>query len=311
MIPAQLTMMNPYGQAIINRTEYLQNSTEVTMPQHARALAGAACALALGAAMFAPAAFADDAEGNGAATSRNAIFAAANSIRGELGPALSTYDQAKKTLEALEATDIVTARVQGLQDVMYDGTEKRPTVTLRIDSIKDGKKTEASLREGVDFNVQFDGDLVNPGTVHATITGAGDYTGTVETSFVILPADLANATVDMIPDHVRTGYPIEPDPVVKLDGRTLVKGVDYEVSYSENVNEGTATLMVKGIGNCAGDTHATFQIIANPKEGKIGYRAVFPYVAAAALTCFAAFAALAGAVVHKLRKAKRQKANKP
>ena len=190
---------------------------------------------------------------------------------------------------------------------MYDGTEKRPTVTLRIDSIKDGKKTEASLREGVDFNVQFDGDLINPGTVHATITGAGDYTGTVETSFVILPADLANATVDMIPDHVRTGYPIEPDPVVKLDGRTLVKGVDYEVSYSENVNEGTATLMVKGIGNCAGDTHAAFQIIANPKEGKIGYRAVFPYVAAAALACFAAFVVLAGALVHKRRKAKRAK----
>ena len=30
------------------------------MPQHARALAGAACALALSASMFAPAAFADD-----------------------------------------------------------------------------------------------------------------------------------------------------------------------------------------------------------------------------------------------------------
>lgn len=278
------------------------------MPQPARALAGAACALVLSTTMFTPAAFADDAEGDGATTSRNAISAAADSIRGELGPALSTYDQAKKTLEVLEATDIATARVQGLQDMMYDGTEKRPTVTLRIDSVKDGKKTETSLREGVDFNVRFDGDLVNPGTVHVTITGAGDYTGTVETSFVILPADLANAAIDMIPDHVRTSYPIEPDPVVKLDGRTLVKGIDYEVSYSENVNEGTATLMVKGIGNCAGDTHATFQIIANPKEGKIGYRAVFPYVAAAALACFAAFVVLAGALIHKRRKAKRLQA---
>lgn len=278
------------------------------MPQPARALVGAACALVLSTTMFTPAAFADDTEGDDAATSRNAISAAADSIRGELGPALSTYDQAKKTLEALEATDIATARVQGLQDMMYDGTEKRPTVTLRIDSVKDGKKTETSLREGVDFNVRFDGDLVDPGTVHVTITGTGDYTGTVETGFVILPADLANATIDMIPDHVRTSYPIEPDPVVKLDGRTLVKGVDYEVSYSENVNEGTATLMVKGIGNCAGDTHATFQIIANPKEGKIGYRAVFPYVAAAALACFAAFVVLAGALIHKRRKAKRLQA---
>ena len=198
------------------------------MPQPARALAGAACALVLSTTMFTPAAFADDAEGDDATASRNAISAAADSIRGELGPALSTYDQAKKTLDALEVTNIATARVQGLQDMMYDGTEKRPTVTLRIDSVKDGKKTETSLREGVDFNVQFDGDLVNPGTVHVTITGAGDYTGIVETGFVILPADLANATIDMIPDHVRTSYPIEPDPVVKLDGRTLVKGVDYE-----------------------------------------------------------------------------------
>ncbi len=277
------------------------------MPQHARALAGAACALALSAVVLTPAAFADEAEGDSATTSRNAISAAADSVRGELAPALSTYDQAKKTLQALEVTNITAARVQGLQDVMYDGTEKRPTVTLRIDSVKDGKKTESSLREGVDFTVEFDGDLVNPGTVHVTITGAGDYTGTVETSFVILPADLANATIDMIPDHVRTGYPIEPDPVVKLDGRTLAKGVDYEVSYSENMNEGTATLMVKGIGNCAGDTHATFQITANPKEGKIGYRAVFPYVAAAALACMAAALVLAGALLHKRRKAKRMK----
>ena len=64
------------------------------MPQPARALAGAACALVLSTTMFTPAAFADDAKGDGATASRNAISAAADSIRGELGPALSTYDQA-------------------------------------------------------------------------------------------------------------------------------------------------------------------------------------------------------------------------
>ncbi len=55
------------------------------MPQPARALAGAACALVLSTTMFTPAAFADDAEGDDATTSRNAISAAADSIRGELG----------------------------------------------------------------------------------------------------------------------------------------------------------------------------------------------------------------------------------
>ena len=266
-----------------------------------RALATAALAFALGTSLCAPVAFADE-----SSNTRSGIAGAADAIRGELGPALSTYDQAKKTLQALEATDIAQARVQGLQDVMYDGSEKRPTVTLRVDSVKDGKQTEVSLREGVDFDVQFDGDLVNPGTVRVTITGAGDYAGTVETSFVILPADLANATVDVIPDQKRTGSPIEPAPVVKLDGRELVEGVDYEVSYSKNVDEGTAALVITGIGNCAGDTHATFQIVENPKEGKIGYRAVLPYVAAAAIVCLAAAAVLAGALLHKRRKAKRQ-----
>ena len=45
------------------------------MPQPARALAGAACALVLSTTMFTPAAFADDAKGDGATTSRNAISA--------------------------------------------------------------------------------------------------------------------------------------------------------------------------------------------------------------------------------------------
>ena len=50
------------------------------MPQPARALAGAACALVLSTTMFTPAAFASDAEGDGATTSRNAISAAADPL---------------------------------------------------------------------------------------------------------------------------------------------------------------------------------------------------------------------------------------
>ena len=270
------------------------------MKQAQRIALMAALAIALGAPATMPA-FAES------GTSRNEIESAAEAVRGELGPALMKYDQAKKTLEALEVTDIATARVQGLQDATYDGTEKRPTVTLRIDSIKNGKKTETSLREGVDFTVQFDGDLVNPGTVSVSIVGIGDYTGTVETSFTIVPADLSRATINVIADQKRTGSAIEPEPVVKLDGRQLVRGVDYEVSYSNNIDEGTAALVIEGIGNCTGETHATFQITENPREGKIGYRAVFPYVAAAAAVCAIALAVFAAASLHKRRKAKRER----
>ena len=85
---------------------------------------------------------------------------------------------------------------------------------------------------------------------------------------MVLPADLANATIDMIPDHVRTSYPIEPDPVVKLDGRTLVKGVDYEVSYSENVNEGTAMLMMKASAIALATRTRHFRLSRIPRKEK-------------------------------------------
>ena len=50
-------------------------------------------------------------------------------------------------------------------------------------------------------------------------------------------------------------------PSVSISG--LTKGTDYTVSYSNNVNAGTATVTVNGIGNYSGSRTANFTI--NPK----------------------------------------------
>ena len=95
----------------------------------------------------------------------------------------------------------------------------------------------------------FEGDNINPGTVSVTITGKGAYGGTIETGFTILPGDLAYATVDVIADQTETGEPLCPAPTVELEGKILVEDVDYSVSYEDNVEEGTAMLIVAGIGS--------------------------------------------------------------
>ena len=59
-----------------------------------------------------------------------------------------------------------------------------------------------------------------------------------------------------------TGEALVPDPVVQLGGATLKKGVDYTVSYANNVNAGTATVTVTGKGNYAGTASGTFAIEA-------------------------------------------------
>ena len=72
---------------------------------------------------------------------------------------------------------------------------------------------------------------------------------------------MLNCDVASIPTQVYTGSAIEPDVTVK-DGETpLYPDVDYEVTYSNNVNVGTATVTITGKGDYSGETAATFTII--------------------------------------------------
>ncbi len=74
--------------------------------------------------------------------------------------------------------------------------------------------------------------------------------------------DISAATVTGIEDQVYTAHPLTPVPVVTLGGVTLTKDVDYTVSYSNNTNIGTATVVITGIGSYAGSITLTFQILS-------------------------------------------------
>ena len=56
-----------------------------------------------------------------------------------------------------------------------------------------------------------------------------------------------------------TGAAIAPS--VEVPG--LVAGADYEVSFANNVNVGTATVTVKGIGDYSGEVSRSFSIVSN------------------------------------------------
>lgn len=56
-----------------------------------------------------------------------------------------------------------------------------------------------------------------------------------------------------------TGKAIKPVIKVKDGENTLVEGKDYKVSYSDNVNAGTATVKVEGIGAYAGTVEKNLQ----------------------------------------------------
>ncbi len=78
------------------------------------------------------------------------------------------------------------------------------------------------------------------------------------------PKPIAGALVADIEDQEYTGSEIEPEPAVTLGDATLAKDEDYVLTYTNNVEEGTATVVVTGIGGYYGTVTKTFNIVVTP-----------------------------------------------
>lgn len=97
-------------------------------------------------------------------------------------------------------------------------------------------------------------------TVKATVAKTANYnSGTGTADFTIAPTSLAAASVTASA-QTYTGSELTPGPTVTLDGKALTTGTDYTVSYSDNINAGTATVIVTGKGNYTGTAAGTFEI---------------------------------------------------
>ena len=73
----------------------------------------------------------------------------------------------------------------------------------------------------------------------------------------------AQATLDD-PEIIYSGTAKEPAVQVMLNGQPLTAGTDYTVAYSNNVNVGTATITITGIGAYNGTVTKTFNIAPCP-----------------------------------------------
>ena len=139
----------------------------------------------------------------------------------------------------------------------YDGKAKKPGVTVKLN----GK----TLKNGTDYTVSYSNNT-KVGTAKVTITGKGNYTGSVSKTFKI-KNNFKKATVSGISTKAFTGKNITQSITVKYNGKTLKNGTDYTVSYSNNKKIGTATVKIAGKGSYTGTVTKTFKI--NPAKQKI------------------------------------------
>ena len=169
----------------------------------------------------------------------------------------------KKVLEtaeipALSRISISKANVTlSTSTYAYDGKAKKPGVTVKLN----GK----TLKNGTDYTVSYSNNI-KVGTAKVTITGKGNYTGSVSKTFSI-KNNFKKATVSGISTKAFTGKNITQSITVKYNGKTLKKGTDYTVSYSSNKKIGTATVKIAGKGSYTGTITKTFKI--NPAKQEI------------------------------------------
>ncbi len=97
------------------------------------------------------------------------------------------------------------------------------------------------------------------GKYYLTAADAANYSNPTFT-FEILPGSIENAEIKYTGTYIYNGKEITPDITVFLYGAALVEGEDYTVTYSDNVNAGTAKITVSGSGNYYGTALGTFTI---------------------------------------------------
>ena len=152
--------------------------------------------------------------------------------------------------------------------VPYNGKVQKGTTTVTY--LLNGKTV--TLKKGTDFTYVYPGTdskaedydknaFKEAGTYTVTLVGKGNYTGEVTfTQQITKQFVISKMSLGKIANQKYTGSVIEPKVTLKNGKDPLTKDVDYTVAYSNNVEVGTATITITGIGEYTGTRTATFKI---------------------------------------------------
>lgn len=158
-------------------------------------------------------------------------------------------------------------------------------------SILDISKLDITTKDGVAYSVSKPGYSLTwtnqTGKTYAAdaLYGAVDGDITLKAVWTWITVDISKsakviykATQKASYKAIYTGAKITPAVVVSVGNTTLVSGTDYTVTYSSNINAGTAKVVIKGKGKYKGTATLTFAIAKRDiKKAKVAVSAKVLY----------------------------------
>lgn len=155
------------------------------------------------------------------------------------------------------------------EDMVYSFTDAyayktgtQPKLSL---TVKYGKQT---LKKDRDYTLSYKNsagavvtDISAEGTYTLVVTGQTNYVGVKELPFTVTQTTpVSKLKLSKIVSVAYDGTEKTPGITLKNGKTTLTEGTDYELTYSNNVNAGKATVVITGIGNYSGSRSTTFTI---------------------------------------------------
>ena len=152
----------------------------------------------------------------------------------------------------------------------WDNLPWYPTGSFYIQAFDPDYPSAKHFLQDDDYTASYGENIdagVDAGSI--TITGKGNFTGSVTFVFTIRQRDLSEAAVAVIPDQYYTGDEIKPSPKLTLQNRNggtiplSVKNGDYTLDYVNNIGPGPATIIIQHVegSNLKGSTTVQFNII--------------------------------------------------
>lgn len=180
-------------------------------------------------------------------------------INGAENGGYTDYDTKYVTFEIIKK-NVSEDPFKEIEDQEYTGTAIEPELIL---------KDDASYSPA-DYTVTYS-DNVDAGTATATATFKGNYTGEITKTFTITGKPLSSVTFNDIPNQIYIDGKIVYEPAVNIEfnGKKLVAGDDYTVSYENNEVSSaeetpkTATAKITAVpeSNYSGEVSKEFKII--------------------------------------------------
>ena len=105
---------------------------------------------------------------------------------------------------------------------------------------------------------------INVGTVTVTVTGKDNFTGSAETTFVIMPKPLTSSMMTLTPTVFNYNGTVQKPSVTVKDGKViLTEDTDYTLTNEGGKEAETYEVTVKGIGNYTDEATQSFIIVSS------------------------------------------------